>query len=122
MTLGGDIRQYLVGPPGPPGPPGAPGPAGDEFDDVANRVLSYIQSMNHYITQLLLHRMLEEPTVFLTAKTMIHSGLGRGYDRIPGPPGPPGPPGSISVNDIISLLQRKSKGVLHLRIQSVLST
>lgn len=44
--LGGDIRQYLAGPPGPPGPPGAPGPAGDESDDVANRVLAYIRSMN----------------------------------------------------------------------------
>lgn len=53
------------------------------------------------------------------AKTMIHSGLGRGYDRVPGPPGPPGPPGSISVNDIISLLQRKSKGVLYLRDKKV---
>lgn len=42
---GGDVRQYLTGPPGPPGPPGVPGNAGDELvDDVANRVLSYIQS------------------------------------------------------------------------------
>lgn len=42
---GGDVRQYLTGPPGPPGPPGVPGDSGDELvDDVANRVLSYIQS------------------------------------------------------------------------------
>lgn len=40
---------------------------------------------------------------------MTHSGSGRGYDGIRGPPGPPGQPGSISVNDIISLLQSESR-------------
>ena len=45
--------------------------------------------------------------------SFTHSGTGRGYDGTPGPPGPPGSPGfpgspgSISVNDIINLLQRK---------------
>ncbi|KAM7418398.1 hypothetical protein PAMA_015835 [Pampus argenteus] len=92
----GGIRQYLAGHPGAPGAPGAPGvpgapgapgapgssgSSGDGLvDDVANRVIDYIQSP------------------------------GRGYDRTPGtpgPPGPPGPPGSISVNDIINLLQRE---------------
>lgn len=46
-----------------------------------------------------------------TLLTFTYSRQGRGYAGTrggsPGPPGPPGPPGSISVNDIISLLQRK---------------
>lgn len=40
---------------------------------------------------------------------------GRGHDGTPGPPGPPGPPGSISVNDVINLLQRKS----HLKVVKI---
>lgn len=47
QPIGSDVRQFLTGPPGPPGPPGVPGDSGDELvDDVANRVLSYIQSKN----------------------------------------------------------------------------
>lgn len=50
LPIAGDVRQYLTGPPGPPGPPGVPGNVGDELvDDVANRVLNYIQSKNHNI-------------------------------------------------------------------------
>lgn len=116
---GGDIRQYLAGPPGPPGPPGSPGPAGDGLvDSVANRVIAYIQSMTYYlqhnsatsVTTLDAHMRIncslfncgESPLI-----TFAHSGSGGGHDWTPGPPGPPGPPGSISVNDIINLLQRK---------------
>lgn len=48
---GDSIRQYLAGPPGPPGPQGAPsasGSAGDvPVDDLANRVIAYIQSMTN---------------------------------------------------------------------------
>lgn len=62
--IGGDIRQYLAGPPGPSGPPGVPGTAGDELvDDVANRVLAYIQSENYNTTlqhQLFLKIMLAQ--------------------------------------------------------------
>lgn len=109
---GGSIREYLAGSPGPPGPPGAPGAAGDGLvDDVANRVLAYIQSMNSYIIMLhlLLHMIVYEHLQFLTENiTFTYSGSGRRYDGTPGPAGPPGPPGSISVNDIINLLQRKS--------------
>lgn len=47
----GDIRQYLAGPPGPPGPPGVPGNLDEELvDDVANRVLAYVQSKNESTT------------------------------------------------------------------------
>lgn len=47
---GDGIRQYLAGPPGPPGPPGGPGSTGDGLvDDVANRVIAYVQSMSNYI-------------------------------------------------------------------------
>lgn len=47
-------------------------------------------------------------TLLYNLPTTDPLGTGRGYNGIPGPPGPPGPPGDISVNDIISLLQRKS--------------
>ena len=56
--------------------------------------------------------------------SFTHSGTGRGYDGTPGPPGPPGSPGfpgspgSISVNDIINLLQRK----FHLRMFGITHT
>lgn len=40
--------------------------------------------------------------------TFPRSGSGPGYDGTSGPAGPPGPPGTISVNDIINLLQRES--------------
>lgn len=36
----------MVGPPGPPGPPGFSGLAEEELvEDVANRVIAYMQSM-----------------------------------------------------------------------------
>lgn len=49
---GDGVREYLAGPPGPPGPPG-PGGEG-QMDDVANRVITYMQSMMDYIIPLLL--------------------------------------------------------------------
>lgn len=43
---GGNIKQFLAGPPGPPGPPGFSGLAGEELvEDVANKVIAYMQSM-----------------------------------------------------------------------------
>lgn len=39
------MRQFLVGPPGPPGPPGISELTGEELiEDVANRVIAYMQS------------------------------------------------------------------------------
>lgn len=103
------MRRFLAGPPGPPGPPGAPGPAGDELvDEVASRVLAYIQSKSNYTTSVIENDacISKKSNTFLTLQ-MTHSGSGREYDGIRGPPGPPSQPGSISVNDIISLLQSK---------------
>lgn len=49
MFLPGDnVRRYLAGPPGPPGPIGPPGypgaPGTSSVDEIAARVLSYVQS------------------------------------------------------------------------------
>ncbi|XP_021414891.2 collagen alpha-1(XVII) chain [Oncorhynchus mykiss] len=67
---------------GPPGPPGVPGPPGggslESVDDLASRVIAYIQS----------------------------GGIASEVPGPPGPPGAPGG-GSTSLNDIISLLQRE---------------
>lgn len=43
---GGDgVREYMSGPPGPPGVPGPPGGGSVEsVDDLASRVIAYIQS------------------------------------------------------------------------------
>lgn len=78
---GDSIRQYLAGPPGPPGPQGAPsasGSAGDvPVDDLANRVIAYIQSMTNdfqNVTSVTTQDALTwESTVFLiVVKTTFH--------------------------------------------------
>lgn len=52
LCAGDGVREYLAGPPGPPGPPG---PGGEGLmDDVANQVITYMQSMINYIITLLL--------------------------------------------------------------------
>lgn len=78
---GDSIRQYLAGPPGPPGPQGAPsasGSAGDvPVDDLANRVIAYIQSMTNdfqNVTSVTTQDALTwESTVYLiVVKTTFH--------------------------------------------------
>ncbi|CAM4726837.1 unnamed protein product [Leuciscus chuanchicus] len=77
------MRQHLSSIQGPQGPPGPPG-ASVSVEDIASRVIAYIQRSG-----------------------ISGSIISQGAQGPPGLPGPPGPPGSITADYIISLLQRE---------------
>ncbi|XP_077379746.1 uncharacterized protein LOC144020295 isoform X2 [Festucalex cinctus] len=92
----GNFKQYLVGPPGPPGPPGVSAASGAKMvDDVANRVIAYMQSQGRGLggTSGSLGLAVQSGSISVDDLiALLQRDDVRRY--VAGPPGPPGPPGA----------------------------
>lgn len=95
--------QMLQGPPGPPG-------ASVSVEDVASRVIAYIQrrlrcNLCSLKCMCVSCCICNKIYTFVLGSGISGSSISQGAQGPPGPPGPPGPAGSITADYIISLLQ-----------------